>query len=355
MVALSAVTLTQLEAFVLVARLGSVTAAARTLGVSEPAISGAQASLRRQFDDNLVERSPHGMTLTPGGRRLVGIASQMVSLAAEAEEEIRRANGAPERLRVIATNAIADSVAPALLAAFQTRVGPMEVTLGLATSEEMAAIVQERLADVALGPRISGPQAAGLDCLPLFRYHLVILAGPHHRLTVPEHRRVGSEHRPAGPEHRPAGPEHRPAGPVSIPLQVLADETWLVDPDATDPGSPVHRILARLGGPEKQVRVFPGQAAAWVAAEKGEGIAPAISHLVAAELRRGSLVALDVEGMPLELMWHSTTLLADRRSPAVAAFRRFVATPDATHAMYTPLSGVPPSRFRPPVYVTLWS
>jgi len=73
------VTLTQLEAFVLVARLGSVTAAARTLGVTEPAISGALAALRRQFDDNLVVRSPNGMMLTPGGRRLVGIASQMVS------------------------------------------------------------------------------------------------------------------------------------------------------------------------------------------------------------------------------------------------------------------------------------
>jgi DNA-binding transcriptional LysR family regulator len=327
------VTLTQLEAFVLVAKLGSVTAAARTLGVTEPAISGALAALRRQFDDNLVERSPRGMALTPGGRRLVGIASQMISLAAEAEEEIRRANGAPERLRVIATNAIAESVAPALLAAFQTRVGPTDVTLGLATSEEMAAIVQERLADVALGPRISGPQASGLECLPLFRYHLVVVAGPGHRLATPNRR----------------------AGPASIRLGLLADETWLVDPDATDPGSPVHRILSRLGVSEHNIRVFPGQAAAWVAAENGEGIAPAIGHLVAAELRRGSLMALDVEGLPLAVMWHSTTLVADRSSPVVAAFRRFVATPDATHAMHTPLSGVPPSRFRPPVYVTIWS
>jgi LysR family transcriptional regulator, low CO2-responsive transcriptional regulator len=78
------VTLTQLEAFVLVARLGSVTAAARTLGVSEPAVSGALAALRQQLGDALVERGPQGMTLTAGGRRLVPIASQMIALAAEA-------------------------------------------------------------------------------------------------------------------------------------------------------------------------------------------------------------------------------------------------------------------------------
>jgi hypothetical protein len=59
--------------------------------------------------------------------------------------------------------------------------------------------------------------------------------------------------------------------------------------------------------------------------------------------------------MPLELMWYATMLTADRGSPARAALRRFITTPDATHAMHTPLSGVPPSRFRPPVYVTIWS
>ncbi|MFI5042626.1 MAG: LysR family transcriptional regulator, partial [Acidimicrobiales bacterium] len=111
-------TLTQLEAFVLVARLGSVTAAARTLGVSEPAVSGALASLRQQFEDNLIERGPAGMTLTTGGRRLLPIASQMVNLAAEADHAVRLAHGAPERLRVVATSGLAESVAPALLAAF---------------------------------------------------------------------------------------------------------------------------------------------------------------------------------------------------------------------------------------------
>jgi len=336
-VSLRLVTLTQLEAFVLVARLGSVTAAARALGVSEPAISGALAALRRQFDDNLVERTPNGMTLTPGGRRLVGIASQMVALGAEAEEEIRRANGAPERLRVIATSAIAESVAPALLAAFTARSGPIEVSLGLATSEEMAAILQERLADVALGPRISGPSATGLESHPLFRYHLVLVASPGHCLA-----RV--------PVRAPSAVAGR-----ALPLERFSEETWLVDPDATDPALPVYQILSRLRVPEERIRVFPSQAAAWAAAEKGEGVAPAISHLVAAELRHGSLVCLPVEQMPLELMWHATTLTADRGSPAKSALRRFISSPDATHAMHTPLSGVPPSRFRPPVYVTIWS
>ena len=53
-------TLTQLNAFVLVARLGSVTAAANALGVSEPAVSQALSALRQHLGDQLVSRGPGG-------------------------------------------------------------------------------------------------------------------------------------------------------------------------------------------------------------------------------------------------------------------------------------------------------
>ena len=101
-------TLTQLGAFVLVARLGSVRAAAQVLGVSEPAVSQALAALRKHLDDDLLVRAAGGMTLTDGGQRLITIASQIVSLGAEAESAVRAAQGAPEQLRVVASSEIAE-------------------------------------------------------------------------------------------------------------------------------------------------------------------------------------------------------------------------------------------------------
>lgn len=98
-------TLTQLNAFVLVARLGSVTAAAGALGVSEPAVSQALSALRQHLGDQLITRGPAGMTLTPGGTRLLATASQIVVLGAEAHAAVRAAQGAPEQLRVVATSA----------------------------------------------------------------------------------------------------------------------------------------------------------------------------------------------------------------------------------------------------------
>jgi len=321
------VTLTQLEAFVLVARLGSVKAAARSLGVSEPAVSSAIASLRHQLGDNLVERTATGMELTAGGRRLVPIASQMVGLAVEAEAAIRQATGAPEQLRVVATSEVAESVAPALVAAFTAKSRAIEVSLGVCSTEETAAILQERLADVAIGPEIASEGFPRLETSPLFRYRLIFVAAPGHRL----------------------------AGAPVVEPEVLARQTWLVGPDAGDERSTVRRILDRLAVPEDLIRIFPSHAAALTAAEQQHGVAPAVAHVVLDDPERSGLVPLAVRGTPIELLWYVTMLASDRRSPAAAAFHRFVGTPTATHAMHAPLRGLPPSKFRPPVYVTIWN
>jgi DNA-binding transcriptional LysR family regulator len=316
------VTLTQLEAFVLVARLGSVKAAAKVLGVSEPAVSGALAVLRQHLGDQLVERTPTGMDLTEGGKRLVTIASQMVNLAVEAEAAIRDAQGAPELLRVVATSTIAEFLAPGLLAVFTARSGSVEATVGLTSEAEMSALLLERLADVGLGPRL--PE---LTSEPLIRYRLVVVASPKHRL----------------------------ADGRILSAATLAGQDWLVGAAGADPSSDVHRLLRRLRVPEDRINVFGSETAAWVAAAEGHGVVPAVAHLVASEVERAALVMLPVEGTPVDLLWYVSTASPDRRSPAATRLRRFLATPDAMHMMHRADASVPAARFRPPVYVTLWS
>jgi LysR family transcriptional regulator, low CO2-responsive transcriptional regulator len=84
-------------------------------------------------------------------------------------------------------------------------------------------------------------------------------------------------------------------------------------------------------------------------------VAPGVAHLVASDVERGRLVVLPVEGTPLDLLWHVNTLSADRRSPMATRLQRFLDTPHAMQAMHRADGSVPVSRFRPPVYVTLWS
>ncbi len=318
-------TLTQLNAFVLVARLGSVTAAASALGVSEPAVSQALAALRQHLGDQLITRGPAGMTLTPGGSRLLATASQIVVLGAEAQASVRAAQGAAEQLRVVATSTFAEFVAGPLMDAFTRRqAGSVEVSTGVAVTGEQGVLVGNRLADAALGPALTTEQTMPMVSEPIFRYRLVVVSAGN-----------------SSPRSRPSGPPQQ--------------WRWLVDPGGTDPGTETGKLLARLGVPEKSIGVFPSQTAAWAAAADGAGVAPAIEHLVSHQLRRGELSLVDVPGLPAQATWYATMLERQYRSAAASALRRFLATPEAMHLMRSPTTGVPPSRFRPPVYVTIWS
>ena len=310
------VTLAQLKVFVLVSRLGSVRAAAAALGVSEPAVSQALAALRQHLDDPLITRTGTGMELTPAGRRVVAIASQMVNLAVDAEVAVRQSNGAAELLRVVTTSTLAQSIVPSLLQAFTARAGGIEVSLGVATTEEMAALVEERLADVAVGPRLPG-----VDAEAVMRYRLTLVGHPDLRVNG--------------------------GGLSALP--------WFVDPTGTDPLSDVGALLAKYRVPESQIMVFANEKAAWSAAAGGGGVAPAIDHMVSGEVDRGVLARLTSTEMPVDLLLYVSSLESQRRSPAADRLRRFVRTPDAMQAMYRPDSGVPVAKFRPPVYVTLWS
>lgn len=334
-VAFDPVTLTQLGAFVLVARLGSVRAAANALGVSEPAVSQALGSLRRQFDDDLIVKDQTGMSLTPGGKRLVGIASQMVALGSEAEAAVREGKGAPERLRVVADAVVAELVVPSLLEAFQGRAPELEWSVGVATRAEMPVLLAERLADVAIGPALTGEEAAGIESRPVMRCQAVLVG-------------------PARGQRRPArGTAARP-GPASEG-EWLRQARWLLGPASTDPASVEARLVARFRVPPERLRVFSSQAAAWSAAADGQGVAPAISHLVMPELAGGRLRTLELGGLPVGTTWFVSTLGGGRRSQLAASLCHFLGTPQAMQVMHRPGQGVPPSRFRPPVYVTIWS
>jgi LysR family transcriptional regulator, low CO2-responsive transcriptional regulator len=317
-------TLTQLNAFVLVARLGSVRAAAAALSVSESAVSQAITALRQDLGDQLITRSQAGMTLTPGGTRLVGIASQIVMLGADAHAAVRAAQGAPEQLRVVATSTFAEFVAGPLMEAFRRRfAGAVEITTGVAASGEQPVLIANRLADVAFGDGVSGEHELPIVSEPIFKYRLVVV----------------------GPGEGSASSGRGPA----------RQRRWLVDPSGTDAGSETARLLRRLGIADSNIGVFQSQTAAWAAAADGAGVAPAIEHLVSQQLRRGELSIVDTPGFPAEECWHVTLLERERRSTAVSALRRFLGTPEAMHLIRSPGAGVPPSRFKPPVYVTIWS
>ena len=207
-------TFTQLRAFATVARLGSVSAAAAALGVTEPAVSAAVASLRRDLGDPLFHRAAGGVRLSPGGERLAAAAAEILGLEDRMRREVRAARGEHRLLRLAVSPPVAEYVSAPLLDAFTRRWPALEVSQEVAAPRDFGPLLTDRRADVVLGPG-PGP-VPGLQAVPFLRYKLVVVASPRHRL----------------------------AGARDVRLSALRGERWLVGPAGED----LERLFAGAGG-----------------------------------------------------------------------------------------------------------
>lgn len=315
-------TLGQLRSFVAVVRLGSVRAAAAELGVSEPAVSAALGTLRRQLGDDLLVRAGRGLELTPGGRRLAARAVDILGLAGKAYREVAEARGEVAVLRVGASSRVAEEVAPALLDAFARRWPRVAVDLVPVGAEAFADRLAEHAVDVTLGPVAVG--GASVQWVPFLRHQMALVAGPGHPL----------------------------AGEAEVPYDAVTSGRWLTGPLGHEPLTTEGLWLARQRVWPRDVRTFPTHADALAAAAAGEGVTMAPLHRVREELRAGHLAALRVKGTPVTGFWYASVGDRHAASPAVLALLRFVTTPDSTQAV---LSRVRDEHFRPPVHITIWS
>ncbi|HEY3189217.1 MAG TPA: LysR family transcriptional regulator, partial [Solirubrobacteraceae bacterium] len=247
-------TFAQLRSFATVARTGSVSAAAQALGVSEPAVSAAVASLRCDLDDALFVRAGGGVRLTPGGERLAATAAEILGLQDRLRREVGEARGERGLLRLTVSPTVAEYVSAPLLDAFTRRRPTLEVAQEVASADDFAALLSDRRADVALGPA-PAPSPA-LEVVPFLRYKLLVVAGAGHRL----------------------------AGAHDVPLSALRGERWLVGPAGAEPHSALAEFFTERDVPVPEQGAFATEAAAQAAAAAGQGVMLAIAHTVLDEL-----------------------------------------------------------------------
>jgi DNA-binding transcriptional LysR family regulator len=319
------VTLAQLQSFVLVARHGSVKAAAAELEVTEPAVSVAVAALRRELGDELFVREGRGIALTPGGRRLAALASEILGLAEQARRSVHDSPGAPRRMKVVATSLVADHVGP-LIEAFTARDEGLEVEVEIVPGAAFGDLLEHRRADIALGPHPGPDLSTKIASVPFLRCRTIIVAAPGHPL----------------------------AGARAIAPSELAGERWLAGEPDLDPATATGLFFARSALAPRSVATYNSQAAAIAAAAAGEGIVLTLARAVVDEVRRRALVRLDVRGTPAVELWHASTLGLGRALPAALALQRFATTSDAAQAISTGRAGAVSTRVRPKVHVTLW-
>lgn len=187
-----------------VARAGSISAAARARGWTQPAVSQHLRALEREVGSALLLRSTAGVELTEPGRVLLARADEIAGQLHMADEELaamtRLRRG---RVRLAAYPSGAATVIPPAVARLRRRHPEIDVTLTEAEPPEATALMLAGDADLAL-VFAYGDAAPAAD------------PGLHWRPIAEE------------PVHLVLPPDHRLADRPDITIGELAAESWIV-------------------------------------------------------------------------------------------------------------------------------
>jgi DNA-binding transcriptional LysR family regulator len=144
-----------------VARHGSFSAAADTLGYTQPAVSRQIATLEAEVGTMLVRRVPQGAVLTDAGQLLVERGEEILARLRGAESELRALAGLEAgRLRLASFASAAASIVPLAIARFRERHPGVELTIVMADPIDSLPRLRAGELDMALS---HDPAGVALD------------------------------------------------------------------------------------------------------------------------------------------------------------------------------------------------
>jgi DNA-binding transcriptional LysR family regulator len=251
----------RLRVFCEVARRGSFSAAAASLGYTQPAISRQIATLEAEIGTTLVRRVPAGAVLTDAGRLLVARGEAILARLDDAESELRALAGLEGGTLKLATfPSAAASIVPLAVAGFRKRHPAVELDIVMADPGDSLPRLRAGELDIVLSHDALGDPyyepgglgsaaAADIELVHLFDDPLYVALGLGHRLASAE----------------------------SLELSDFSEEPWML---ATTQSCPDARMFLRAchdAGFEPQIAFQNDDYAAilgFVAAEVGVALIP---------------------------------------------------------------------------------
>ena len=267
------VTIRQLRALVAVHSDRSVTAAAKRLHLSQPAVTLQIRNLQALAGLPLIQRTGDGMLLTDAGREVLALSERIEAAITNCETSLEMMAGKTAGRVSIGAVSTAKYFVPFMISGFSRLHPNVDVTLSIGNRQEIGTALRGYDLDFA----IMGRPPADIDMD-------VRLIGDHPHVII-----------------APTG--HRLARKSRIALADLAEETFLM----REPGSGTRGLMEQLF---ETARVRPKIGMAMSSNETikqaviaGLGIAFISAHTVATELDERRLVTLDVVGLPVVRQW----------------------------------------------------
>lgn len=140
-----------LEAFVGIARTGSVTRAAEELHLTQPSVSQQIRELEEELGLPLFDRLARGITLTEVGSALLPMAERLLQdREVFAEEAARHLGLLTGTLEIYASNIPGEYILPALVGKFKRLHPSLRIILKVADSSEVTALLEEQRAQLGV-------------------------------------------------------------------------------------------------------------------------------------------------------------------------------------------------------------
>jgi DNA-binding transcriptional LysR family regulator len=163
-----------MKTFVRVAELGTLSAAARALGLTQPAVSQQITALEKHLDVRLLHRSTRRLALTEGGESYYQHARQILQAVDEAEESANaRSSALRGNLRVHGPVGFGQMHLPPIVIEFQ-RLHP-DLTIELVLDDRLADLIAEGV-DVAV--RLGDLKSSDLIARKLATFERILVASP---------------------------------------------------------------------------------------------------------------------------------------------------------------------------------
>ena len=266
-------TLRQLRALAAVHRDRSVTAAAKRLHLTQPAVTLQIRNLQTLAGLPLIQRTSDGMLLTDAGREVLALTERIETAIADCETSLEMMAGKTAGRISIGAVSTAKYFVPFMISGFSKLYPNVDVLLSIGNRQEIGNALRGYDLDFA----IMGRPPADIDMD-------VNLIGDHPHVII-------------------APTSHQLARKSRIALADLAGETFLT----REPGSGTRGLMEQLF---ETARIRPKMGMAMSSNETikqaviaGLGIAFISAHTVATELDERRLVTLDVVGLPVIRQW----------------------------------------------------
>jgi LysR family nitrogen assimilation transcriptional regulator len=174
----------QLQYFLCLAREGNVTRAARQLNIVQPALSMQIAKLEKSLRKQLFYRSAHGVSLTPAGETLAGLAGSIMQNVDHARDEMARLDG---KISGRVSIGMITSAAQSTLAASSAKIAVQYPEIQLLVCEGYTDVLLDWVATGQLDIAVVNlpPGKSSIAARHILDEEMMLAYGPSNRIELP--------------------------------------------------------------------------------------------------------------------------------------------------------------------------